>query len=270
MPAADENDVFIESDTESPSRLKAKIASDTESRNRLKTKIATAIALLGWLLIGFNINAIIFDSFPLKLTQPEWQLDFIAQLLSTSTSFLFAATLITLSQVFNPGAQILKDWNRTLTRLASLFAVVLVLSIPLQYYLGSRILNNRTISTFESINKLKSIANQVGTINSEADFRLYVGSLPNPQQLPAKFNVPFSVVKQRALENLRGQINAATENLQAQKSQALQTFLKEAIRNTAQCILMAAAFSVLAGLNPKSANVVTRVFNKLLLRVNYR
>jgi hypothetical protein len=250
MPAADENDVFIES--------------DTESRSRLKAKVAIAIALIGWLLIGFNINSILFNSFPLKLTQPEWQLDFIAQLLSTCTSFLFAATLITLSQVFNPKEQILKDWNRTLTRLASLFAVVLVLSIPLQFYLGSRVLSNRTISAFESINKIKSIVKQVSSINSEADFRLYVGSLPNPQQLPAKFNVPFSVVKQRALENLQGQVNTATENMQTQKSQALQTFLKEAVRNTAQCILMAAAFSVLAGLNPKSANIVTRLFDKLL------
>jgi len=250
MTAADEIDVFIES--------------DTESRSRLKAKVAIAIALIGWLLIGFNINSILFNSFPLKLTQPEWQLDLITQLLSTSTSFLFAATLITLSQVFNPKEQILKNWNRTLTRLASLFAVVLVLSIPLQYYLGSRVLNNRTISAFESINKIKSIVKQVSTINSEADFRIYVGSLPNPQPLPAKFNVPFSVVKQRALENLQGQVNAATENMQSQKSQALQTFLKEAVRNTAQCILMAAAFSVLAGLNPKSANIVTRLFDKLL------
>jgi len=250
MTAADEIDVFIET--------------DTESRSRLKAKIAIAIALIGWLLIGFNLNSILFNSFPLKLTQPEWQLDLIAQLLSTSTSFLFAATLITLSQVFNPKEKILKDWNRTLTRLASLFSVLLVLSIPLQFYLGSRVLNNRAISDFESINKLKSIVKQVSTINSEADFRLYVGSLPNPQVLPAKFNVPFSVVKQRALENLQGQVNAATENMQSQKSQALQTFLKEAVRNTAQCILMAAAFSVLAGLNPKSANIVTRVFDKLL------
>lgn len=238
--------------------------SDAERSSRFKANTAMAIALIGWLLIGFNLNSVVFSSFPLKLAQPEWQLDFIAKLLSTSTSLLFSATLIVLSQVFNPKEKILKDWNRTVTRLASLFAVVLVLSIPLQFYLGSRVLNNKTISSFEAINKLKSIFKQTSAVNSEADFRLYLGSLPNPPILPAKFDAAFPVIKQRALESMQSQINTAIETTKTQKSQAIQTFLKEAIRNTAQSILMAAAFSALAGLNPKSGNVVTKLFDKLL------
>jgi len=237
---------------------------DTEGRSRTKTKIARAIALVGWLVIGFNLNSILFNSFPLKFTVPEWQLDFITRLLSISTSLLFGATLITLSQAFNTREKILKGWYRTMTRLASLFAVVLLLSIPLQFYIGSRALKNQTISTYEAINKLKSIVKGISAANSEADFRLFVGSLPNQPNLPAVFDAPFPIIKQRSIENMQSRINAATNNIEIQKSQALQVFLKEAIRNTAQSILMAAAFSVLAGLNPKSANVVTRIFDKLL------
>ena len=237
--------------------------SDSEGRSRIKTKISIAIALVGWLLIGFNINSIIFSSFPLKLAQPEWQLDFIATLLSTSTSLLFSATLIILSQGLNSREKILKDWGRTVTRLASLFAVVLVLSIPFQFYIGSRALKNQTIRTYETINKLKAMLKGISAVNSELDFRLYLGSLPNPPRLPAKFDDAFPVIKKRAIDNMQSQINTASENIKSQKSQALQIFLKEAIRNTAQAILMAAAFSVLAGLNQKSENVVTKLFNNL-------
>jgi len=72
------------------------------------------------------------------------------------------------------------------------------------------------------------------------------------------------VIKKRAIENITAQINTAQNNLETQKSQALQVFLKEAIRNTAQAILMAAAFSALANLSSGTNNVVTRFFCSLL------
>ena len=250
MPIADQIDDFIES--------------DSDGRNRLKVRTSRAIALIGWLLIGFNLNGVIFSSFPLKLAQPEWQLNLITKFLSISTSLLLSAMLITLALIFNPKEKILNDWNRLVTRLASLFAVALVLSIPLQFYLGSRALNNQNKSAYESIDNLKSIVKGINSTNSEIDLRLYVGSLPNQPRLPAKFDAPFPVIKQRAIEILQAQINAATENAKTGKSEALQVFLAEAIRNTAQCILIAAAFSALAGLNPRSANFVTKFFDSLI------
>jgi hypothetical protein len=72
------------------------------------------------------------------------------------------------------------------------------------------------------------------------------------------------VIQQRAIENITAQINTAQNNLETQKSQALQVFLKEAIRNTAQAILMAAAFSALANLSIGTNNAVTRFFCSLL------
>jgi len=40
--------------------------SDSEGRSRLNAKTAVTIAMIGWLLIAFNLNAIIFSSFPLR------------------------------------------------------------------------------------------------------------------------------------------------------------------------------------------------------------
>jgi len=91
-----------------------------------------------------------------------------------------------------------------------------------------------------------------------------VASLPNPPALPTKFDAPFAVIKQRAIDNIQAQINGAGNNIEIQKSLAIQLFLKEAIRNTAQAILMAAAFSVFANLSSKARNSVTRFFDKRL------
>ena len=234
-----------------------------EGRSRLKAKTAVAISIIGWLLIGFSLNAIIFNSFPVKLATSEWQLNLIAALISSSPSLLIGGTLIALSLVFNPEAQILKDWNLTVARAASWLAILLVLIIPLQFYQGSRALKNQANSAYEAINKLKSISKAISGLNSEADLRLYVASLPNAPALPAKFDAAFPVIKQRAIENIQAQVNTATENLELQKSQAIQVFLKEAIRNTAQLILMAAAFSALAGLHSRSTNAIARFFQSL-------
>jgi len=238
--------------------------SSSEGRSRLKAKTAVTIAIIGWLLIAFNLNAIIFSSFPLKLATPEWQLNLIASLITASPSLLIGATLVALALVFDHSAQILKDWNLTVARAASWFAIVLVLIIPLQFYLGSRALKNRANSSTEAINKLKTIVKGISAVNSEADLRAYVASLPNAPALPAKFDAAFPVIKQRAIDNIKAQINAGSENTALQKSEALQVFLKEAIRNTSLAILMAAAFSALAALNSRATNAITKLFTSLL------
>jgi len=77
-------------------------------------------------------------------------------------------------------------------------------------------------------------------------------------------DAPFPVVRQRAIDNVTAQINTAMNNIEIQKSQSLQLFLTEAIRNTAKAILMAAAFSALAQLSVGTKNVVTKFFCALI------
>jgi len=231
-----------------------------EAPTRLTAKTALTMATIGWLIIGFSLNAIIFNSFPLKLATPEWQLGLISALLSSSVFLLVGSTLITLALALNPNEKTLQDWNAAVCRSAAWLALLLVLIAPLQFFIGSRALNNQSKTTIQGIKKLKSIAKRIGTLNTEEELRTFVASLPNAPTLPAKFDAPFPVVKKRSVENIQAQINASTEGVNAQKSQGTQLFLKEAIRNTAQAILMAAAFSALAGLGSRSTNIVTRFF----------
>jgi hypothetical protein len=233
-------------------------------RLRLWSKTSFTLAVLGWLIIGSALNTIIFNSFPLNLSTPEWYLSLIAALISSGFPFLVGAVLIALALLFNPKENILQKWQLMVIRLSGLFAILMVLVIPLQFFLGSRALNGQTSRAFEAINNLKTIATRISAVNSEPELRVYVASLPNAPALPAKFDAAFPVIKQRAIENIKAQINAAQNNLEIQKSQALQVFLKEAIRNTAQAILMAAAFSALANLSSGNKNAVTRFFCSLL------
>jgi hypothetical protein len=233
-------------------------------RARLWSKTSFTLAVLGWLIIGSALNTIIFNSFPLKLATPEWHLSLIAALIASGFPFLVGAVLIALALLFNPKENILQKWQRMVIRLSGLFAILMVLVIPLQFFLGSRALNGQTSRAFEAINNLKAIATRISAVNSEPELRAYVASLPNSPALPAKFDAAFPVIKQRAIENIKAQINAAQNNVEAEKSQALQVFLKEAVRNTAQAILMAAAFSALANLSSGKKNAVTRFFCSLL------
>lgn len=239
-------------------------ASHAARRLRLWSKTSFTLAVLGWLIIGSALNTIIFNSFPLNLATPEWYLSLIAALISSGFPFLVGAVLIALALLFNPKENILYKWQLMVVRLSGLFAILMVLVIPLQFFLGSRALNGQTIRAFEAINNLKGIVTKISAINSEPELRVYVASLPNAPALPAKFDAAFPVIQQRAIANIKAQINAAQNNLEIQKSQALQVFLKEAIRNTAQAILMAAALSALANLSSGTNNVVTRFFCSLL------
>ena len=233
--------------------------SDSDRRRRISTKYSFTLGLLGWLIIGSALNGIIFASFPLRLATVEWQLNLIGSLLSACFSLLVGATLIIVAQLFNTKEKTLQKWQVMVSRLAALLAILLVLIIPLQFFLGSRALRQQTIPASEAINKLKGIVNQISAVNSEPELRAYVASLPNPPTLPAKFDAAFPVIKQRAIANINAQINAATNNVETQKAQALQLFLKEAVRNTSQAILMATAFSILANLSGKTTNAVTRL-----------
>ena len=240
------------------------VESDLDRRQLLWSKTSIALGVLGWLIIGSTLNTIIFNSFPLKLASSEWLLALIASLLSSSFAFLVGAALISLALLFDSDDQVLQKWQHIVSRLAGWFAILIVLMIPLQFFLGALALKGKAISAKAEIDHLKGVAKRVGAVNSESEFRAYLTSLPTSPTLPPVLDAPFPVVKQRAIDNVTAQINTAMNNIEIQKSQGLQLFLTEAIRNTAKAILMAAAFSALAQLSVGTKNVVTKFFCALI------
>jgi hypothetical protein len=238
--------------------------SDSVRRRRIRSKSSFTLALLGWLIVGSALNSIVFASFPLKIATVEWQLNLIGSILSSTFNILIGSTLIIVAQLFNTKEKTLQNWQLIVSRFAAWLAVLLIIIIPLQFFLGSTALKQQAIPATEAVNKLKDIAKGISNVNSESELRSYMASLPNPPALPSKFDAAFPVVKERAIQNINAQINATVNNADLQKSQALQVFLKEAVRNTAQAILMATAFSILANLSGRATNIVTRFIYSLI------
>jgi hypothetical protein len=244
--------------------LESMAESDFTRRRRIRSKYSFTLALLGWLIVGSALNSIIFASFPLRIAAVEWQLNLIGSILSSSLNILIGSTLIIVAQLLNTKEKKLQNWQLIVSRFAAWLAVLLIIIIPLQFFLGSRALKQQAIPATEAVNKLKDIAKGISNVNSEPELRSYMASLPNPPALPSKFDAAFPVVKERAIQNINAQINATVNNAELQKSQALQVFLKEAVRNTAQAILMATAFSILANLSGRATNIVTRFIYSLI------
>lgn len=238
-----------------------------DQRNQKKRAISRslfAMAIVGWLIIGSSLNTLLFSAIPFKTTSPEWYLSLLGQLLSISPMILIGATLITFTAAMHPKEKLLRDWNLSLQRISSLLVLLLILVIPLQFVLGTRILNRQTADAYASINRLKGIAKTIQGLNSEAELRAYVSTLPDAPMLPAKFDAGFPTIKERAIQNIQSQVNTGITTVDNNKSQATQVFLKEAVRNTAQAILMAAAFSALANLSSKASNSLTKFFDFFL------
>ena len=233
-------------------------------RSLLRSKSSIALALMGWLTIGTTLNSIIFNSLPIKLAIPAWQLSLIGSLLNSSFPLLIGVSLIVFAQFLNLKDQTLQHWKLMAGRFAALFALLLVLMIPLQIIPGLSLLRQQSIPTTEAVNNLQRIIWRINALNSERELRVYVASLSNPPSLPDKFDATFPEIKNRAIENIQAQIRAINNNAQLQKSQALQTFLREAMRNAIHAILMATSFSILANLVGGVHNKVTRFFTALV------
>lgn len=228
---------------------------------RLWIELSHVIAIAGWVVIASTINSMIFSALPVLLSSPEWQLSLIGTFLSSSVPLLIGSVLVCLGSALNHRDNRLKRWRNSITAFAAAFSIVLVVILPLQFYCGKRVLDRQAMQGLDEINQLKTITKGLRAVSSELELRSFVASLPNAPELPAKFDLPLPVLKAKAIESVQSRINLQSNNLVARKSQALQAFLKEAVRNTAQLILMAAAFSSLASLSSRSMNLVTRFFS---------
>ena len=153
--------------------------SDSVRRRRIRSKSSFTLALLGWLIVGSALNSIVFASFPLRIATVEWQLNLIGSILSSSFNILIGSTLIIVAQLFNTKEKTLQKWQLIVSRFAAWLAVLLIVLIPLQFFLGSRALKQQAIPAAEAVTKLKGIVKGISNVNSETELRAYVASLPN-------------------------------------------------------------------------------------------
>jgi hypothetical protein len=235
----------------------------SERQVKVRAGLPTALAVVGWLIIGSALNTLVFSVLPLRLGAPDWQLTFIGWLLSVSVNLLIGTARVCFASLVGQQSRTVEAWYQSAGQMASVLSVVMLLAIPCQFYAGFGAFTNQTVEAKAVLKNLETIQFRIRQTDSEPALRGYVGSLPNPPRLPATFDAPFPVIRQRAVDNLEGQINTGKRIFKEQQSERLQVFLKEALRNSIQAILMAAAFVRLAQVQPSKRNPIIRLFKRL-------
>jgi hypothetical protein len=204
-------------------------------------------ALVGWVLIGSSLSSLIFASLPVRLVDPEWQLRLISAILASSTFLLIGTLLVCGAQLLHTKSQKLLQRAQFLRLASGWFAVLLLVLIPFQFFAGHRASGAVQASENQGIQLVTRIIRGVKASNNEAELRSFLASLPSPPPVPAKFEAPFSEIKQRLLTNFEGRLNALNYQAGLLRAQRLEKFIADASRNSIQALLMAIAFSGIAG-----------------------
>ena len=208
-------------------------------------KVAPSISLLGWLILASKALQFAFTAIPPKLLDPAWQLNVISGLLDASFPLLIGLLLMSVSRLMDRDDRHIAKGAGFARSLASALAIILVLSIPVQLYLGQKLLKTSNTPLFEQIATLNTISKGVQAAKNEQELRLFLANLPEPQPLPEKLDKPFKDVKEIILTNASSRINAIKTEIEKRHSQSTQTFITEFIRNLLLSLILATAFSVI-------------------------
>lgn len=195
---------------------------------------------VGFALLGSFLTGLI-NAAPPRLVDPAWQLNLIGLLLGSGGIALIGALLICLARVFDQTDRMLQNRAQFVRKFATWVAVGWLLLIPLQLFLGVRLINTQSSSELEQIQGIERVAKAVRDANSEFELQKAMAQLPNQPPLPP-LTVPLPMAKANLLAQFQKTINSAKNNQDLGSSNRLQTWMKEAFRNTVQSLFLAWGF----------------------------
>lgn len=193
------------------------------------------IVLLGSFLVS------LLNATPPKFSDPTWQLNVISLLISGGAGALLGSLLICLGRLFNLGDRQIQNRALLVRTLASWVAIGWLLLIPLQLFLGVRLINSQAGQELGQIQNLQRITRAVRNASNEAQLRAAMAQIPNQPPLPA-LTVPLEVAKANLLAQMQPRLNALKNRQEEGSSSRWQTWMKEALRNCLQCVLFGLGF----------------------------
>lgn len=193
------------------------------------------LVLLGTFLVSL-LNAI-----PPRFTDPSWQLTLISLVLGSGGVSLLGALLVCIAYLFNRRDQDIVRRSRLVRTLATWVALGWLLLIPLQLFIGVRLINNQARQEVAQIQNLESIARAVRNSTSEDDLRAALAKVPNQPPLP-RLTIPLEIAKANLLAQFQKTINAAENRQKEGGSNRWQTWIKEAFRNSLQSLLLGVGY----------------------------
>lgn len=193
------------------------------------------IVLLGFFLVSF-LNAL-----PPRFSDLTWQLNTIALVMNGGAGALLGALLVCVGRLFNTGDRQIQSRALLVRSLASWVAIGWLLLIPMQLFLGVRLINSQAGQEIGQIKTFERIATAVRNSNTEDELRAAMAQVPNQPPLP-KLTVPLEIAKANLLAQFQKSVNAAKTRQDEGSSNRWQTWMKEAFRNSLQCLLLGTGF----------------------------
>lgn len=195
---------------------------------------------VGLVLLGSFLTGLI-NAAPPRLADPVWQLNLVGLLLSSGGMALIGALLVCLARIFDQSNRQLQKRAQLVRTLATWVALGWLLLIPLQLFIGVRLINSQGRSELEQIQVIERVNKAVRDANSEFELRQALAQVPNQPPLPP-LTVPLTVAKTNLLAQLQKTINRAKNNQELGSSNRLQIWMKEAFRNSIQSVLLSLGF----------------------------
>jgi hypothetical protein len=216
-------------------------------RNTSQLKLAPGLFITGLVLLATFANVLLFAAFPFQPLSPDWQLRMAGFLIPNGITALLGVVLVAISEEGLPSRNSpLPGRAQLIRRLAGWAAIGYLILIPAQVSAGLRQLG--TIAETEKQpgimwGKFRARINATG---SEAELRALLNQIPEIPPIPDKPIGPLSQLKQDLISDVDARFAARATQLEKARSERLQNFLVEAIRNTIQCLLLAAGFSAVS------------------------
>ena len=212
-------------------------------KENLKKTWADGARYIHWVGLAFLASFLIplLNVVPPRFAEPTWWLNLISLITSGGMAALLGTLLVSVAHLFNVGDRQIQNRARLLRTLASWVALGWLLLIPLQLFLGVRLINTQAGEELAQIQNVQRITRAVRNASTEDELRAALAKLPNTPQMP-RLTVPLEVGKANVLSELQKNINAF-ENRQSQgSSNRWQTWMKEVLRNSLQAFVLAAGF----------------------------
>ena len=222
-----------------------------ESKNNSRSvpkRVAQCLQVSAFLIAISSLNTFLFSLFPFNASRSTWLLAMSTSALSAATPLLISFLLIACAAGFDPNNRPITSRLKFICRASWWISLLIIILIPIQIVSGIRALQAQTQLILGEVVELKNIIKGIKATGNEAELRAFMASLPNPPKLPAKFDAPFPMIKANAITNLEATVNRALNDAETQRRNNSQSLIREYVRNAIQSLLLAAAFSMLAGL----------------------
>lgn len=227
-----------------------KSSRSSSMRNVSQSGLASSLFISGLVLLVTFANILVFSAFPFQALRPEWQLRMAGFLIANGITALLGVILVSISeQGLSASNSPFLGRAQLIRRLAGWAAIGYLILIPVQITAGLRQLNIISEAEKQPGIVWRKIRGRINATETEADLRALLSRIPEFPPFPDKLPMSLAAFKADLFSDLDSRFAARTTQLEKARSERLQNFLGEAIRNTIQCILLAAGFSAVSSSN---------------------